>query len=151
MLGTSQCSTYPTASTLATTSPTESDSMSPRLCHRRRGSTSRVSLNSSGAMNSTRKSSDSTRTSRTPGTSTDAARPKITCSTGSETFSTTWSRTEDSPTHASTTNMNSNCSKGPPTRFVGMPEEGRTAALPLRKLYTRRAGAHARGAGGYVY
>ena len=61
--GTNQFSTKPTTSTVSSTSPTANDRMELLFSHRSRGFVSRASLNSSGAMNSTRNSSEEMLTS----------------------------------------------------------------------------------------
>lgn len=81
--GTIQCRANPTTSTVMGTSPMASERIEGRLFHSSRLLDSHASLKSSGAMNRTKKSSESMRTSATCGTTSAAARPTAIWTSGS--------------------------------------------------------------------
>lgn len=106
--GTIQCRANPTTSTVMITSPMASERIEGRLFHSSRLLDSRASLKSSGAMNRTKKSSESMWTSATCGTTSAAARPTTIWTSGSDTRRTTRSATAAMMTQASSTKTSSN-------------------------------------------
>ena len=148
MEGTNQFSTKPTTSTVSSTSPTASDRMAPLFSHSSRGSVLRASLNRSGAMNSTRNNSEEMCTSWMAGTKSATAQPTAICTSGSERRGTTWHRTAEPITQASTTRASSSISTMPPFALgrgtamhsaasrapLALPRRATCAQRPMRDL-----------------